>query len=119
MGRHPSFCWVSSLEPVNPSEAKAASQPKWAGACSGVGDDGYLQAPANDFSDSSHGHSFFGDSMILGAGFSFFERQTIETGSVEDVDGGPAIVAVAQIGRGTLFASRGDGVADQPCLTVS
>ena len=63
----------------------------------GQGDHWRLQAATNDLSNVPERHSFFGDRLIPCAWLSFLQRESVETGSVEQVHSGPAIASLAHI----------------------
>src|SRR5579871_632901 len=59
---------------------------------------GHIQAAADGYGNIFQRHSLFRDRVIPGSRCALFERKSIESGSVDHMHGGPAIVSVANVG---------------------
>src|SRR5271170_22724 len=73
-----------------------------------------FQAAADDCSHLSNRYSLLGNCMVPASRYSLFQRESVETGDVEDVRGGPAIESVAEVRRDAFFAGYLDQVGDEP-----
>ena len=75
-----------------------------------------FQTAADDFSHLSNRYSLFGNRVVPAPWYSLFQRESVETGDVEDVRGRPAIESVTQVRRDALFAGYLDQVRDEALL---
>ena len=66
-------------------------------------DQGHIQASRDYRSNVSERHAFIGNSVIGGSGGAFFQREPVDVGSVEAMNGGPAIEPVVDIRGEALF----------------
>ena len=83
----------------------------------GLGDDRHVQAAADSFSDLAERYTLFGHRMIPGSRRTLLERQSVESGRIENAHRRPATEPVAHVRRDTLLArfsgpdQRGDQCA--------
>ena len=73
------------------------------GVLRGEGDGGNFQALADCLGDCLHWHTLLADCMVNGAWGVLFQCEAVEPGGVEDVDGGPAVESIADVG-GDFFS---------------
>ena len=108
---------VRALEAGVSIAAKRASQPKCSAASSGVLET--TGTPSRRPITSAivlERHAFVGDRVIGPLCDALFERQPVETGGIQPVHAGPAVVAVADIGRDTLLARDGDQARNEAVI---
>jgi hypothetical protein len=65
----------------------------------GLGNDRYAEPAADHLGDSLERHALLGDRMIGAVDGAALKREPEDAGSIEAMHGGPAVEAVAHIGR--------------------
>ncbi len=76
----------------------------------------HLQASADNFSNVTHRHSFFGHGVIPRAFFQILQGQPVETSRIEDMHCRPAVASVANVSGYTLLAGQFNGIRDESLL---
>ena len=99
--------------------AKRAIQPKCSAASSGVLETtGTFRPAADHLGDGPERHALLGDRVIGAARGALFERQPVEPGGIETMHAGPAVLAVADIGRDAFLARDGDQARNETVIAL-
>ena len=100
--------------------ANLAIQPKCAGRLfTRLGNDGHAEPAADHLGDRLERHAFVVDRMIGAVLDALFEREPVEAGGIEPMHAGPAVAAVADIGRDAFLAREADQARDETMIAVA
>ncbi len=82
----------------------------------GLGDDRHAKPAADHFGNRLERHALIVDRVMGAALDALFERQPVEAGGIEPMHAGPAVEAIANLGRDAFLAREADQMRDETMI---